>query len=547
MSLTDTQEPDAGGSRVLPDTFCTYLAKQFIAKRGFRPGHFPEAERLATACDLLLTASDGYSLTMLCMVDRELRPGAQFSLSVEEVRSIGDACLRYAGKVNGARMPVSIMILEIGPPTPGQQQRLQPLRRASLSAKVIPSGMVVDTVAGEVWSSHRAWIKKGSHLAFIEQVLTAPRETDADLVPPSVVIAPRAFPILTAAILASLVAVFVAEIVYGIGPPTGMLRPTIATLVGLGGLTSSLVRAGEWYRLLSAPFLHADLGHLFFNCLALFIAGIRFEYLVGRAWFGTTYVVGAICGSLGSLALNPASLVSVGASGAITGLFAAMLIASRHFPVGVVRTSLQMNALYVLIPSLLPLAGALHGTKVDYGAHFGGAIGGAAVGLVMLATWSRTAALPGGRTFAAAIACAGALALTYPALGVPRHYATFALLSELIPADKYPRTSADVHARAEELVRQFPRDPRAHLMRAGQLLDLNDRAGAEREARAGLADESVWQTTLPGAGPALRAVLAASLDDARRTEALEIARPACEAVLDGPVRRLLTTRHLCDR
>ena len=47
------------------------------------------------------------------------------------------------------------------------------------------------------------------------------------------------------------------------------------------------------------------------------------------------------------------------------GLFAAMLVVSLHFPAGAVRTVLQMRAIYVLIPSLLPLAGALNGEKVD--------------------------------------------------------------------------------------------------------------------------------------------------------------------------------------
>jgi rhomboid protease GluP len=89
------------------------------------------------------------------------------------------------------------------------------------------------------------------------------------------------------------------------------------------------------------------------------------------------------------------------------GLFAAMLVISMHFPPGALRTGLQMNAIYVLIPSLLPLASALQGHMVDYAAHFGGAIGGVVVGLVVLRVWSQTEVSPGFRQAAAAIAVAG--------------------------------------------------------------------------------------------------------------------------------------------
>ena len=477
MTGADPREPHFGQPEIPHEPFAIYLAKQFIAKKGFEPAIVPEAEKLAAVSDIVLSHSDGFTLTVLCMIDRETRPGAVFDLDVDEVRQIGEACLQYTGKINRNQLPVFIRIMEIGPGSADQQQRLQLFKRSSLRAKVVPSAMIVDTVSGEVWNSDKTWVSKGVYHGFVEGLLDAPRESDADLTPPDVLVAQPSFPFLTAAILAVLFAVFAAEIIYGLGPWTKTLEPTIATLVAFGGLTQSLVlQSGEWYRLLSAPFLHVDAGHLAMNAVGLFIAGRALENLIGRAWFGAVYVVGALTGSLLSLALNPASIVAVGASGAIMGLFAAMLVISRHFPPGAIRTGLQMNAIYVLIPSLLPLAGALQGHKVDYAAHFGGAIGGAATGFVMLTVWSRTEVLPKFRQAAAAVAIAGVMALAYPVLSVSRTYQT---ISALIPPDMTPKTNAEMRAHATELIAQYPHDPRPRFLRAADLL------GCQRSGRRG--------------------------------------------------------------
>lgn len=549
MSDFDRQEPhfsapQTQGPHGHPDqTFCTYLAKQFVAKLGFHPGCFPEAQKLAAGCDIILTVSDGYTLSMVCLVDRDAHPGQVFDLAPEDVLEIGDACLKYTGRVSRSKMPVFIQILEVGPESADQRERLDAFKRTSPFSKVLPTAMVVDTVAGQVWSCRRPWIGKARYADFIEKMLTSPREDEATLVPLVVEMPPPAFPLLTATILAALVAVFALEIVFGVAPWTGALQPTIATLVAMGALARPLVLAGEWYRLLAAPFLHLDVFHLALNSIALYMAGVRLERLIGRAWFGTIYLVSALCGALASLALNPATIVSVGASGAIMGLFAAMLVVSWHYPIGATRTGLQTSAIYVLLPSLLPLTSALQGHKVDYGAHLGGAIGGVVLALVMLAIWPRTSPWPNWRRAAAAVACAGVIALAYPVTAGLQHMSFFA---QLIPADKYPATNADAAARAAQLVQQYPHDPRAHLLLAGQLLDAHDNPGAEREAQAGLSDEASWHMVLPeGVSFALRAVLAAAIMDERHDEAIAIAKPLCGVVRFGPVRRLIDSRHLC--
>ncbi len=529
------------------ETFCTYLAKQFIAKKGFELARVPEIDALYDVCDIVLTRSDGYTFSILGMVDREARPGAIFDMGVDQLREIGEACLKYTGVVSRTKMPLFIGVLEVGPGSPEQQPRLQTFKRASLRAKVVPFAMTVDTQTGAVWNNQANWFSKGQYHGFVEELLAAPREAGLDFTPSVAATAPPSFPFLTVAILLVLAAVFAAEIIFGIGPWTKFLQPTNFTLVAFGAMMKNLVlQSGEWYRLLSAPFLHVDGSHLAMNAIALLVAGRALEPLIGRAWFGAVYAVSALTGSLLSLVLNPPLIIAVGASGAIMGLFAAMLVVSLHFPAGALRTRLQMNAMYVLIPSLLPLAGALHGQKVDYAAHFGGAIGGVAVGLVLLAIWSRSEIFPAFRQIAAAVAIAGVVALAYPAISIARGYQAVAFMTKLIPDDKLPKTSGEMRSRAADLIAQYPHDPRPRFIRAADLLDANDLAGAEREARAGLAEEDSWRQLLsPQLSNSLRVVLALAIDRDRHDEALRTARPACDGFKDGPFRKVLDDRKLC--
>jgi rhomboid protease GluP len=541
MALVDATHSYANSPETRSETFCTYLARQLIAKKGFEVASIPEVQELNAVSDIVLTQSDGFTLTILCMIDRETRPDRVFGLDVDKVRRIGKACMTYHAKTT-----VFIRVMEIGPGAPGQQHRLKQLKRPSLTSKVIPSGMIVDTASGEVWNSDKTWLSKGAYHDFVESLLTSPREDDAGLTPPVIAVARQSFPILTFAILILLAAVFAAEIVYGIGPWTKALQPTITTLLAFGGLMRNLVlQSGEWYRLFSAPFLHVDAGHLAMNGVCLFLAGRVFEPLVGRAWFGAVYVVGALSGALLSLALNPATLVSVGASGAIMGLFAAMLVVSTHFPPGVLRTRLQKDAVYVLIPSLLPLTSVLKGVRVDYAAHFGGAIGGVVVGLVMLRVWSRTEILPAFRKVAAAVSVVGVAALAYPITSVARQYHAAAFAQDLIPRESYPSEAGGI-SQSSYYVKRYPRDPRSHMFRALALLTAQDLAGAESEARRGLLEEDIWSSFLPKeVSLSLRTTLAIVIVGDRPEEAKALVRPVCNTTAGGNMRKILDSSKLC--
>lgn len=367
--------------------------------------------------------------------------------------------------------------------------------------------------------------------------------------PPGMPTPIRGVPVLTLAILAVLVAVFVCEQAFGIGPTTGLLAPSIPTLLALGALQHSLVFSqGEWYRLLSATLLHADLFHILMNGVALYMVGAVLENFVGRAWYLALYVLGAVGGSLMSLAINPDTLVSVGASGAIMGLFAAAFVCSFHLPPDRPRSALQKNLLQVLIPSLLPLASMGSGHRVDIGAHLGGALTGAAMGFVLLKTWAGASPVPRFKPVAAAVALLGLAGAGYGYAPLSRDYSSFALMTQLIPGDKLPKTDDEAKSRSAELVVSYPHDPRARFFRALALLDGRDLAGGERELRAALAEKQILQADFKPDFPVhMQAVLAlVLLNEGRTADAKTEAAALCRADDGDAIRQNLVGAHLCD-
>jgi rhomboid protease GluP len=253
------------------ETFAAYLAKQYVAKKGYKPGTVPEAGALASAADIVLTLSDGMRFEIVCIVDREADPGKRFGLSRDAVEAIGKACLKYSGKVSSTRLPVSIHVMEIGPGpfADSDRGRLQAFKRRGLFSKVHLSGWIVSTAEASVWTNAPF---RGLMLGrrFIEGLLQEPRQSAAEMQRPAAALPRHGLPLLTFALLALLAAVFAGEIAYGVGPWTGLLAPDILTLIAMGGLYPRLVlESGEWYRVLTAPFLHGDAVHLLLNGVAL--------------------------------------------------------------------------------------------------------------------------------------------------------------------------------------------------------------------------------------------------------------------------------------
>lgn len=141
-------------------------------------------------------------------------------------------------------------------------------------------------------------------------------------------------------------------------------------------LVNFLVADGEWYRIFTAALLHGGLMHVFFNMYALYLFGPRLEQQVGSAAFAALYVACAAAGSAVSYVLGPPLQVSVGASGAIFGLFGAWLFVAwkmRSSPGG----RAMFNQLFVLLAINLALPLLVPG--IDWRAHMGGLAAGVAI------------------------------------------------------------------------------------------------------------------------------------------------------------------------
>jgi rhomboid protease GluP len=512
------------------EPFAAYLARLHVVEKGFRPGTVPDARALAEASSIILTYSDGMSFVIVAILDAEDDPARGFDLALADVVQIGVSCGAYTGSVNGAKLAVGIRFIEIRDGVREQDKRRLDALRRSLPGfdKVVVTGFILSPRTGEVWSTLTfGWLQE----RWFRAALTGPRKTAAEL---AAAAAPLAAgdagpPYLTGAILALTAALFLVENSFAVRPETSALTPSIDTLVAMGGVSSALVHEGQWWRLFTATLLHADPMHLILNGVGLFLGGVVLESLLGRAWLGALFVLGAVGGSLASITLNEPGLVSVGASGAIMGLLAAAMVASYRLPPAQ-RWHVQMPLLRMLVPSLIPIAMTRTGGHVDFAAHLGGALTGAAAGLALLSTWPAAEPHPRFRRGAAAVAMAGAALYAFGFAQVQGAYAGArdAASVALIPNDRIGSVSAKD---ADDLLVRFPRDPRSRWLAAQKAAEQNDLPAAEKHLRAALAEEGVLRRSFPDRKleAALRGMLARVLDaQGRSAEAREAAKPACD-------------------
>jgi membrane associated rhomboid family serine protease len=150
----------------------------------------------------------------------------------------------------------------------------------------------------------------------------------------------------------------------GLGAPGGALWNKMI-------LYGPFVEHGDWWRLVTAMFLHASIIHIAFNMLALWWIGAPVEQYLGRARFVGLYLVAGLAGSAGALVASP-SIPVVGASGAIFGILGAMLILEWQ-----ATGRLGGNAMTLIVINLV-IGFAYNGAggNISIGGHVGGLIGG---------------------------------------------------------------------------------------------------------------------------------------------------------------------------
>ena len=152
----------------------------------------------------------------------------------------------------------------------------------------------------------------------------------------------------------------------------------IYTLIIMGAKVNSLIDKGQVWRLITCAFLHGGLIHIFFNMYALKILGPEIEYVYGKIKYLVIYLLSAIAASIFSYIFGPQS-VSVGASGAIFGLFGAMLIFGiKHRKQ--MGKAYMMNILQVIFVNVII---GIRSSNIDNAAHFGGLIVGALIALLL--------------------------------------------------------------------------------------------------------------------------------------------------------------------
>lgn len=180
-------------------------------------------------------------------------------------------------------------------------------------------------------------------------------------------------PVVTYSIIAVTLAVFVLQLIPGLG------------------ITDRLLYAGAYsypggfqpWRLLTSVLVHSPslIFHVLLNMYTLWIFGPILEGLLGRGRFLTLYALGGLAGSVGVLLLSSPLQPVVGASGAIFGLMGAFLVIQR-------RLGGNSTQLLVLVAINLVI-GFLPGTNIAWQAHVGGLIGGALIGLIFVQTRRR--------------------------------------------------------------------------------------------------------------------------------------------------------------
>ncbi|CAL9485818.1 rhomboid family intramembrane serine protease [Streptomyces sp. enrichment culture] len=135
------------------------------------------------------------------------------------------------------------------------------------------------------------------------------------------------------------------------------------------------VADGEWYRLVTSMFTHEEIWHIGFNMFSLWLLGGPLEQHLGRARYLALYLISGLAGSVLTYLLAGGSTPSLGASGAVFGLFGATAVLMR-------RLRYDMRPIIALLAINLVITFSWAG--IAWQAHIGGLLAGVVIGYAMV-------------------------------------------------------------------------------------------------------------------------------------------------------------------
>ncbi|SOC42105.1 rhomboid family intramembrane serine protease [Ureibacillus acetophenoni] len=138
-----------------------------------------------------------------------------------------------------------------------------------------------------------------------------------------------------------------------------------------------LIANGEWWRVVTSMFLHADFFHVLFNMFSLFLFGPELERIAGKVRFLTIYFLAGIFGNVLTFVTQDLFYNSVGASGAIYGIFgafAALVYYTRHTMPQLKQIIMPIIIIGIIFTLIQP--------GINIMSHLGGLVTGFVLGLI---------------------------------------------------------------------------------------------------------------------------------------------------------------------
>ncbi|MBI4923777.1 MAG: rhomboid family intramembrane serine protease [Devosia nanyangense] len=505
--LTETRPSSAAA-------FHSYLIEQ----DGYKATDMVELRPLAGASDYIAIRERGDRVDVAAIMDRD----NPFRAIPPDTSDDLQGMARSISKRDGIRQ-VRIAIYEVGRGAIDASAvgRYLGFRRGGPFSLGAVDAWLLDTASGRAWTT-RPFASLGARQR-IENILrrgipgSGRNGTDGDK--PA---------LMTGLLVLLLFILFGTEIILNRAPAGPKLEVSVGTLSAMGGISRyHVVDLHQWWRIFTAPLLHADILHVGFNCLALVLVGWQLEPLIGRRWFIGIFALSAVGGSLLSIAINPANIVGIGASGGIVGLFAAAVLLAWRHPDPEERAAMLTRAARTLVPAVLPILGGSNvGSGIDYAGHVGGGVAGMAAGLLALALWPKSAANPSRPAIPGTAAVVFFALAALAVVPIVHSYTLFAQAVMPAPVDTSKMSADDIRA----IVWRYPHDPQVRLVYAGRLLDQGDFNGAETQLRVGLAESDMLKEVYPPSVEAMLHGLLALvlLDESRIDEAQAYGRTACD-------------------